>query len=119
MLDKRDTEFIRKRKNLISQWVPVAVIMLIVLAAMIVFMFIKVPYLVNPLHVAEALKTNSLNESLMTISVLSLPIVVLFIFFIVAIVVLYGFAIISREKRYIAIIESLENEDKSANDSHG
>ncbi|RMH69685.1 MAG: hypothetical protein D6675_11610 [Gemmatimonadetes bacterium] len=93
--------------------------MLIFLASMIVFMFIKVPYLVNPVYVAEALKTNSLHASLMTTSVLLLPIVVLFIFFIIAIVVLYGFAIISREKHYIAIIESLENENKSANDGCG
>lgn len=119
MLDIRDHEFIRKRKNLIILWNSVAVIILLFLSTMLVFMFIEVPYLVNPVHVAEALKTNSLNESIMTISVLSLPIAVLLIFIIVVIVVIYGFSIISREKRYIAIIESLEKDEKSTHESQG
>jgi len=114
-----DNKFLNKRARLISLWNPVAIAMLILLFALLAWLVIKTPYLINPVFVAEALKENTISQSTISISLIMLPIIVLFLFFVVTIFILYGFVIISNEKRYLAIIHTLENQVKRDNNSNG
>jgi hypothetical protein len=85
----------------------VALLLLIVLAATLLWMHAQSPYPVDPLLVASALREESLDRSLLTMSALLLPIVVLFLFGVVTLFLFFGWVIIAREKRYLDIIDEL------------
>jgi hypothetical protein len=106
-LSEDDHNFLKKRKRLIAIWNSIAVIMLIALVTIFSWIYIQVPYLANPLFVAEALKHNEIQESVMATSAITLPVVFITLFVTVGIFVLFGFAIFSNEKRYLSIIERL------------
>ncbi|WP_029407435.1 hypothetical protein [Thiomicrorhabdus sp. Milos-T2] len=109
---ENDHKFLNKRTRLISLWNPVAIAMLVIIFALLAWLVIKTPYLVNPLFVAEAINQNAISQSTLSMSVMMLPVVVLFLFLVVTIFVLYGFVMISNEKRYLAIIDRLESQVK-------
>lgn len=112
---KNDNKFLKKRARLISLWNPVAMAILIFLFALLAWLVIKTPYLINPVFVAEAIKEDTISQSTISLSAMMLPIIVLFLFFVVTIFILYGFVIASNEKRYLSIIHRLKKQVKNDN----
>ena len=116
MLSEKDNDFLNKRKRLVATGTFVLGLILVFLCAGFVYMFISSPYIANPLHVADAIKQNSIDNSTMIMATILLPIIVIALFVMVVIFVLFGFSIFSNEKRYLSMIEKLQN---NQNKSHG
>lgn len=108
MHNQKDHQFLKNRQRLILLWRPTAIVMLTILLILIVWLFVKAPYLINPVFVVEAIQDNTIDQSVLSLSALMLPIVVIFLFLTVTIFILFGFAIISNERRYLSIIRALE-----------
>ncbi len=108
-LSDNDRIFLKKRKRLVAMWNTVAVVMLIGLVALFLWIFFTSPYFANPLYVAEALKQNDIEASVMTVSTIMLPVVVIMQFATVAVFIVFGFAIFANEKRYLSMIENLSD----------
>lgn len=110
MLSKGDKDYLAKRRKLTGLWPGVACFMLLLLIALSVGLFLKTPYLINPWHVFEAFEANQVDIGIMEISTLILPIVTLMLLVVVGSVIAMGFALISNDKRYLDIIDKLNNE---------
>lgn len=115
MLSENDVAFLKKRKRLAGMWNFVATILLLGLAGLYLWIFLEIPSIANPLYVAEALRQDAVKIPAMEMSAIMLPIVIMVLFTIVAIFILFGFAISSNEKRYLSIIENLLNEQNINN----
>ena len=107
VLSERERVFLTRRKRLVAVWNSVAAVMLISLVGLFSWIFIRSPYLANPVFVAETLERNEMQASMMTMAALLLPIVFITLFVTVGIFILFGFVIFSNEKRYISMIERL------------
>ena len=116
MLSEKDNDFLNKRKRLVATGAFVLGLILVFLCAGFVYMFISSPYMANPLYVAEAIKQNSIENSTMIMATILLPIIVIVLFVVVVVFVLFVFSIFSNEKRYLSMIEKLQN---NQNKSHG
>ncbi len=107
-MTSQEKKFLAKRQAFVSSWPILAIAMLAVLGILLAWLFIRSAYLANPFFVANALKEASIAKSTMELSTIILPILVWVLFISVIIFVLYGFAIISNEKKYLAIINNLQ-----------
>jgi len=116
MLSEHDHAFLKKRKRLAALWTIVGSLMLVTLGAIFLWVFFQTPYIANPLLVAEAIKQNAIEDSVLITAAMLLPIVVMVLFVTVAIFILYGFSIISNEKRYLSMIEKLQSVQSNSHD---
>jgi len=114
MLSEKDYDFLKKRKRLVSMGPFVAGLVLVFLCAGFVYMYISSPYIANPLFVAEAIRKNTIDNSVMIMATILLPIVVMFLFVTVALFVLFCFSVYSNEKRYLYMMERLLNNPERA-----
>ncbi len=109
MIDENDYRFLTSRKRFLALWNYVAVMLFVTLGSVLLWMYLQSPWLADPVYIAQALQENRIDLSVIQMSALILPIVIWFLFAVVAIFIGYGFMIISNEKRYLAIIEKLLN----------
>lgn len=107
MLDEKDAEFLRKRKRFASSWNFVGSVMLLVLLAMLCWLFVRTPSLVNPYHAARLLSEGAGDRAVTGIMAGMLPIALLALFGVTGTVILYGFAVFANERRYHRIIDGL------------
>ena len=112
MIDEKDLEFIKKRSFFVRWWNVVGSIMLAVLGVMALWLFVKVPNLINPLHVIEQLKAGTLQQSSLVVMAGMLPIVVLGLLLVCCAVIGFGFAVFGNERRYLRIIEEIAEAEK-------
>ena len=114
MLDEKDLNFLKKRSFFARWWNVVGSVMLAVLGGLAVWLFVKVPNLINPLHVADQLKAGTLKQTSLVVMAGMLPIVVLGLILVCCAVIGFSFAFFSNERRYMQIIErmKLEAEEK-------
>ena len=108
MIDEKDLEFIKKRSFFVRWWNVVGSIMLAVLGVMALWLFVKVPNLINPLHVIEQLKAGTLQQSSLVVMAAMLPIVVLGLLLVCCAVIGFSFAFFSNERRYLRIIGKIQ-----------
>jgi hypothetical protein len=113
MLDEKDLEFIKKRSFFARWWTVVGIVMLAVLGVMALWLFVKVPNLINPLHVIEQLKAGTLQQSSLVVMAGMLPIVVLGLLLVCCAVI--GFAFFSNERRYLRIIKDMQKSEENEN----
>ncbi len=113
MLSENDYKFLNKRKRFINSWNIAATIILLLLGTAFLWIFFKSPYIANPIYVVEAIKQNTIENSVLITATALLPFIVIFLFVIVAIFVLLGFSVFSNEKTYLKIIEKLQNNQKT------
>lgn len=107
-MDERDRAFLQRRRKLAKSWNLVGMLLLLVLIGVGATIFMRVPLLANPMYVAGHVKAGTLETSTMELSAVLLPIVFLLCLGVVAVVVLFAYAMFSNERRYLAIIERLE-----------
>lgn len=107
MLSEQEKAFLEKRARLAKWWNAVALGMLAALAGLAFWLYLRAPRLINPARVLSDIEAGALPvESAETMAVL-LPVLVLMCLVIVAVVVLYGFAVFANERRYQRIIGKL------------
>jgi hypothetical protein len=108
MLDEKDLDFLKKRSFFARWWNVVGSVMLAVLGGMAVWFFVKVPNLIDPLHVADQLKAGTLKQASLVVMAGMLPIVVLGFILVCCAVIGFGFAVFANERRYLRIIEGMQ-----------
>ena len=113
MIDEKDLEFIEKRRFFARWWNVVGSIMLFVLGGMAVWFFVRVPNFINPLHVIEQLKEETLPQSSLVVMAAMLPIVVLGLLLVCCAVIGFGFAMFANERRYLQIIAKIRESGAS------
>lgn len=107
MLSENEYTFLKNRKRLVATWNTVAVLMFVFLVAVFLWMFFTFPYLINPLYVTEAIQANAMEDSTMITASILLPVLVICLFALVAMFILFGFSILSKEKRYLTIYRKI------------
>jgi membrane-anchored protein YejM (alkaline phosphatase superfamily) len=108
-----DLKFVERRRRLARSWNLVGTALLLILVGLGATLYFRMPFLANPLRVMDLLKEGTLERSTMELMAAMLPIVVLLCLSVTAIIVVFGFAIFSNERRYIAIIDELEQRAKN------
>lgn len=104
-LSTQELSFVARRERLTAYWVVVGGALLLLLGALGVWLWVRVPYLVDPWAVAEGIRTGSLPESTMALMAAMLPVVVLMLLGVVAVGVLLASVAVSNERRLIRIIQ--------------
>jgi hypothetical protein len=114
-----DRRFLRRRQRLAAAWTPVGVTLLLALSACLGWLFVRVPYLVNPVYVARQLATGAIERSTLDLMALLLPVAVVALFVVTGIMIGYGFAVFAHERRYQRMLHSMRTEtsDQPAQDA--
>ena len=105
MLDEKDIQFIRHRERLARWWNPVGYGMLAVFIGMVIWLFIRTPNFINPLHVIEQLRAGTLPQGTLVVMAGMLPIMVLGLFLVCCTVIGLVFVAFANEWRYLRIIK--------------
>ena len=105
MIRTHDQIFLEKRKKLNRLWPIVGTVLIAALVLLYILLFIRIPKLVNPYLIMELIKTDQLPESSLQLLALICPMVIIFLFLTIGVVVLFGFGWYRTEKRYLRIIE--------------
>lgn len=109
-LTDRDRFFLAKRKRMTRSWPLMGSLLLVVLVALVAWLFYQAPTFVNPFAVMSRLESNAIEQSTLGIMAGMLPVVVLLCFLVLFMLVLFAFAAFSNERKLIRIIDSLEKE---------
>jgi hypothetical protein len=106
-LDPQAIRFLERRRRLQAVWPWVAALLAVVLAALIAWLLVRHPLLVNPLLVQEALRTSSLEPGTLLLLAGMLPLVVDVCLLIVGVLLVYACAFMFIERRYQRIVDTL------------
>lgn len=109
-ITEKDVAFIEKRRRLVRWWNLVGSVTFGGLVAFVAWMFWSQPRLINPLHVVGELQAGGIPQATLEIMAAMLPIVVLAIFFVLAVMIGFTCAMIGNERRYLKIIDCLKGE---------
>ena len=104
-LSESDIRFIRKRRALTASWKWVGVLLLLMLAGIAAWIWVRSPYMIDPWHVASSLEAGSIPEETLQFSAMLLPVTVLFLFVVMMLVLLLAFAASANERRLLTIIQ--------------
>lgn len=96
--------YLEKRAKMTRHWRWVGSAMMVFLVALAVWMWITVPYLVNPWAVSAGLESGALADSTISIMAAMLPIVMLSFLTFGAAAIVLAFVAFSNERRLIQII---------------
>lgn len=105
-----DRRFLGRRRRFVASWNRTGTILLLALGALLAWLSLQAPWLVNPLHVAKTLRRGAADPAALETAAVLLPAVVLLLFLVVSLFVFLGYAIVRNERRYLAIIGQLQGE---------
>jgi len=108
MITENELQFLKRRMKLNKVWSIVGICMLVVLVALYAWLYVKTPNLVDPFHVMNLIEKNRMDISSMKMLSVFCSVAVTALFITVGIIVAYGFAWSSLERRYFRIIETLQ-----------
>jgi len=86
-------------------WKLAGPLMLLALLALLGWLFVWSPNLVNPYSVAHEISSGEIERSSLELMALILPVSILMNIGITAVVIGFGFAVCSNERRYLKIID--------------
>lgn len=107
-LSPSDIQYVKKRKRLTRSWPVAGGILLLFLAGLAGWLWLKVPYLINPWIVFDHLESGTLPESTTALMAAMLPILVLTLVVFAVGVVLLMFTAVANERRIIGLLEQLD-----------
>ncbi|RME33114.1 MAG: hypothetical protein D6786_08610 [Gammaproteobacteria bacterium] len=102
-----DERYLARRRRFVSSWNRLAAILLLALGALLAWLTLQAPWLVNPLDVVRSLERGAVDPGTLELAAILLPLAVLLLFLAVSALVFLGFAVIRNERRYLAIIGQL------------
>jgi hypothetical protein len=106
----RETSFIARRRLFSSSWKWAGSLLLLMLVAIAAWIWFSTPHLIDPRAFSAALQAGEVSDSTIQFMAMLLPVVVLFLFCVVAVVLLLAFAAFRNERRLIDIIDRLQKE---------
>jgi hypothetical protein len=106
-----DDAFIARRKKAIKM-APFAVIAsLALLSGYIIYLWIKAPFMISISVVMQRLQENSFPLSTLQTAMIMMPMNIMLIVFLMLVLIIFLYIGLSREKRYIKIIEELKSQN--------
>jgi len=112
-----DLGFVEKRRPLVRRWGVVGWSLLAVIAAVLGFLFLTSPMLVDPFEVVAGVSTDSIPTARLQLMAIMLPVVFLGCFLLLVVLVIFQFAAMSNERRLIAIIDRILGDHKGPDNS--
>lgn len=109
--DDRFERFLEKRRKLIAFWRVAGPLSLLGLAACFAWLYFRTPLMVDPFEVADRLEAGAIGEPTLAIMSLLLPVMVSLCFLVLVVIILFVYATISNEKRYLQAIDRLAGKD--------
>ena len=106
-IDGQFDTFIDKRKKLISAWSIAGPLALLGLAVLFVWLYLQTPLLINPFEVAVQLESGAIDQPTLAMMSLLLPVTISLGFLVMVAMILFIYAMISREKKYLQLIDRL------------
>jgi hypothetical protein len=106
-LSEKDLKFLQMRRRFLKSSTMVGLLFFLLLAVLFLWLFFKVPNMINPIQVERQITSNALSVSALKIMAVLLPLMVLLGFFMAASIILFGFWAFANERQYLKIIDSL------------
>ena len=103
-LSDKECVFVNRRRKLIRLWSVMGILLLILLGLFTLWMFMSNPLLVNPFEVADQLLAGTIETPTLQLMAGLLPVAMLMCLTTVLVLIIYVFAAIGNEKRYLEII---------------
>jgi hypothetical protein len=100
-------KYVEGRRRLVARWNVVGWSLIAAIAAVLGFLFLTSPLLVNPFEVLARVGTGSLPAPTLDLMAVMLPVVFLGCIMLLVVLVIFQFAAIANERRLIAIIDDL------------
>ncbi len=107
-LSGADAKFIEKRRQLIGAWRYIGGLLSIVVAGSVIYLWLRVPLLGNPIETARRLEAGDVANATLLLSAVMLPLVVIMLFGLAAAFIAVVHRALAHERRHIAIIDKLQ-----------
>jgi len=106
-LSEQEARFLENRTRLVNAWRYIGLVLLVSLAGLVGWLFWFVPLPANPFTVLTRLKGDSIPSSTMTLSTALLPIMFLTCAFLALVIVLFVYAAVANERKYLLIVQKM------------
>ncbi|MHA7815007.1 MAG: hypothetical protein ACX93N_00900 [Pseudohaliea sp.] len=110
-LTPSEAAFLRRRERLLRYWPWAGGGLLWLLGCLLLWLWLEVPYLVNPRALALAVEGGELPEATILVLATMLPVVFLALLITVAVFLVLLFAVFGRERRLLRLLRRHEEED--------
>ena len=106
----RRAQWLKQRRQLVKYWPWAGAGGLLLWISLYTFFLLRIPYLVNPYKLYETIDAvGDKSESLaLTVAVLT-PVLMIVLFFVLVIMMILGFFIMAKERKYLDIIDEYES----------
>jgi len=104
---EKDLKFLQMRRRFLKSSKLIGLLSSLVLTVLFLWLFFKVPNMINPIQVERQITSNALSASALKIMAVLLPLMVLVAFFMAASIILFGFWAFANERQYLKIIDLL------------
>ena len=112
MFEKKDEQFLEKRRKLNKAWPIVGTIMMISLVILALYLFFSSPLLINPYKVIELIKANKLSPTTMRLMAVIMPVLVIGLLGTVFICIFYTWLFMIIEKRYLKMLDNRDEKNQ-------
>jgi hypothetical protein len=109
-LDDAQCRYLAGRESLVRRWPAVGAILLVAIAAVVLYLFVFSPLLVNPWYTARLLEAGSVPQHTMAEMSAKLPVVFLVCCGLLVAMVLVQFAVMMTERRLLGLVKELVRE---------
>lgn len=100
----RDKDFLRKRKFFVRSWRYVGSGLILMVAGVGAWIYLRHPLLANPVYVAAELQRGGIDRKTVELLAVMLPIAIGGVFFLCLMLVLLAFLSFSNERKYLEVI---------------
>ena len=107
-LKATDSTFINRRSSLVKYWPVAGSLLLLMLFGLGGWLWIDIPWLINPWEVVDALEAGKLPDSTLTLMAMVLPVIMLACLVFSVLFVLLAWRGFANERRLLEIIERLQ-----------
>jgi len=106
-LEEKQKTFLKNRRRLTRFWPLVGSLLLLGIFALLVWLFLKNPLLINPYKIINKLDSGTIEYSTLVFMAAFLPMMFLMCFLLLVTMVIFTFSFIANEKKYLKIIDLL------------
>lgn len=99
--------FIAKRRSLLKAWRYVGPLLLVLIAGLATYLYLKTPLMINPFALVTAIEAGAIEDSTLQLMAVFVPLLFLVVCFLLVVLVVLMYAAFANEKKYLAILDRL------------